>query len=269
MVVKEILYKLSYNDLLLMKRIIDYWKEKNFYPDVKELGLKKSDIYHLIRLGVVEVAYETRQYFVIKVKDELKDYVYEVLQEKTKELSENDIDKVLNIEYLYVKPDLKEMIKKAIMKKVWLLIVGDVGTGKTEILKALNKLPRTVYFNGTLLKKDDLLQVYNDNFVEIILINEIDKCASHYVYDVLVEMHDEGRFSVIATANNTRKLIEPLRSRFIQYHLNYTIDEIFKIIELVLIHKYNYSVIDIDLVKRLYNETKDIRQVIEKYRILR
>jgi hypothetical protein len=263
---KEILYKLTYSDLKILQRIIEYSK-RGSYPDIRELGLQKKDILHLIRLGVVEVYIMSRTYFVVKVRDDIVQYVKEVLDEKMRELNSDIIDSVLNIEYLYVKPELKDLLKKVILGKGYLLIVGKSGIGKTEILKALSRLPRSAYFSGVMLKKSDLIDLYKEPYLELVLINELDKTHSNAVYDILIDMFDEGRFCVIATANDIRKFPEGLKSRFIVYRLDYTLDEIISIIELVLRNKYGIHDVNIDIIKRLYHEYGDIRQVVERYRL--
>lgn len=259
----RVVKNLDYNELRILIDIIDYKRNIGYPPDIRELGYKYKDIEGLVKMKIVN-AHVSNKHTIVDIDDSYIDDILNLWNYKTSEITEDMINEVLNNEYIYVKDDLKDIIRKVIKKKLWLLIISKPGMGKTEILNALNILPRTIMLSGSLLDKHTLLKVLDEDFVKIILINEIDKCRSHAVFDILNEVYDERKYTVIANANNTRKLSESLLSRFIPYNLDYTNEEVMKIFEISL-KKEGIENIDYDLLMNLYKKHRDIRKVINLY----
>lgn len=245
---------LTYDEIKILEKLL----EINDEIDIKELGLKKSDVYNLIKLNLIVVTYQTKNFFVVKINDNKVDDIKKYIEHRKKEISDEDIDRVL--ENVYIKDELKNIVKKVIKNKLFLMLYGKAGVGKTEILNALSNLSRTAYFHGTTLKKEDLLQILEDELIEIILINELDKCSSMHVYNLLHEIYDMRKYAIIATANTLRKFSETLRSRMIEYKISYSIDEIINIIKRSL-EKEDVHVSE-DIIKQYFLKYKDIRKTI-------
>jgi holliday junction DNA helicase RuvB len=149
----------------------------------------------------------------------------------------------------------KRILRRALLapRPVHVLLIGPPGSGKTQFLQAIARLPNARYATGPTISSSGLFTYLLDHpACRFLIIDEIEKATEGDLYMLLTLMEsgkitrlqhraieeEERTVWVFAAANDDRALPEPLRARFVRLELHaYTEAEAAAVIELVLIKR--------------------------------
>lgn len=140
--------------------------------------------------------------------------------------------------------DIKKEFVKALESSspISILLVGPPGCGKSEFLKQIRNHfeDESVFIDGSYGSKAGIFQVLYDRRPKYVSLDELDK-LSYQDQQSLLNLKENGRLTkttksenyeieldarVFASANNPKKILEPLLDRFETYYLTqYTDDE--------------------------------------------
>ena len=142
--------------------------------------------------------------------------------------------------------DLKHVIRLALSSEdsISILLAGNPGNGKSSFLQCIEKnYPgNSLYLDCTMMTKSGLFDLLSNNKkVKILLLDEIsllkkvdqgillNLLQSGILIDTKYKRHNELKLNslkILATCNDTERLISPLRNRFDKFILpDYTYDE--------------------------------------------
>jgi len=180
--------------------------------------------------------------------------------------------------------EIKKLLFRSIVSKnpVNILLTGPPSTCKTVfLLEMLEGLDDAYFLDGSGVSAAGMIEHLFCNKTKYLLIDEIDKMKKTD-QAVLLNVMETGILSetklkgktrqkkiklwIFATSNDIERLTNPLRSRFIELHLNeYTYEEFLEITRRLLKRRYH---LDLDLSDKIayavWNrlESKDIRDAI-------
>lgn len=180
--------------------------------------------------------------------------------------------------------DLKRLLMKSLLSKepVHILLTGPPSTSKTVfLLDMLNRLDDAYFIDATGVSGPGMIEHLFANKTKYLLIDEIDKLKK-IDQAVLLNVMETGilsetklkgktrqkriRLWIFATSNKVEKLSAPLRSRFIEFHLEqYQFNEFVEIARQLLKKRYNIdSLMSQKIADSVWNKmkSKDIRDVI-------
>jgi Holliday junction resolvasome RuvABC ATP-dependent DNA helicase subunit len=151
--------------------------------------------------------------------------------------------------------DIKELFERTIMssnKQIHLLLCGPPASAKSLFMHQLTKLENSYFTLGSHSSKSGMVDALFEKQPKYLIVDEIDK-MSPKDQTVLLSLMETGiiaetkykrareiqlKRSVFATANETKKLLQPLLTRFSILHLPlYTFEEFRKITQRVLCHE--------------------------------
>lgn len=187
--------------------------------------------------------------------------------------------------------DIKRLLLKAVVGKepVHILLTGPPASSKTIfLLELLEGLENTYFIDAIGASGPGMMDYLFNNNTRFLLIDEIDKmkrtdqAALLNVMDtgILSETKLKGktrqkmmRISIFATSNDIKKLSTPLRSRFMELHLEeYTYEEFTEIVGRLLQRRYN---LDSAISKKISYEvwytmkSKDVRDAIRIAKLIK
>jgi Holliday junction resolvasome RuvABC ATP-dependent DNA helicase subunit len=180
--------------------------------------------------------------------------------------------------------DIKKLLLKSIVSKnpVNILLTGPPSSSKTVfLLEILEGLNNTYLVDGTGVSGPGIMDHLFSNNTKYLLIDEIDK-MKRIDQAVLLNVMETGIVSetkakgktrqksvklwIFATSNEAEKLSEPLRSRFIELHLDeYTYEEFVDIARRLLKKRYHLDIRIADKIGyAVWNKmkSKDIRDAL-------
>ncbi len=181
-------------------------------------------------------------------------------------------------------PDIKKLFMKSVVSKepIHILLTGPPASSKTIfLLEMMEGLDHAYFIDAVGVTTAGILGYLFTNDPKYLLIDEIDKLKKSDQAALLNVMETgilsetkKGRtrqkkvhLSVFATSNEISKLSKPLRSRFMELHLDeYTLEEFMEITRRLIVKRYN---LDISLAEKIgYSvwckmKSKDIRDVIQ------
>lgn len=197
-----------------------------------------------------------------------REYLEKQYRNHTNDNNDNDVnvknytinlDKIIG--YEGIKRKLRKIINHKGEKKIHVLIVGAAGTSKTVFLQSLkDELEpqgcKFHYIDASTMTKRGLLDDMFDKDIEILAIDELDKVDKEH-QTVFLNMLETGILQTtsynnirkkevkslicLATGNDLKKIIEPLRTRFLTFYLKaYTKEQYIDICTNMLIQKYEY-----------------------------
>ncbi|HJT85970.1 MAG TPA: AAA family ATPase [Nitrososphaeraceae archaeon] len=160
--------------------------------------------------------------------------------------------------------DIKELFRRTIIssadKQIHILLCGPPASAKSLFMQHLIKLENSYFTLGSHSSKSGMIDALFEKQPRYLIVDEIDK-MSPKDQTVLLSLMETGiiaetkykrareiqlKTSVFATANETKKLLQPLLTRFSVLHLPpYTFEEFRKITQRVLC--YEEECIDIDI----------------------
>ena len=180
--------------------------------------------------------------------------------------------------------DIKKLFMKSIVSKepIHILLTGPPASSKTIFLLEMREgLDHAYFVDAVGASGVGMVNYLFTNNVKYLLIDEIDKLKKSDQVTLLNVMETgilsetkKGRtrqkkmyLSIFATSNDISKLSKPLRSRFMELHLDeYTLEEFMEITRRLIVKRYN---LDISLAEKIgYSvwykmKSKDIRDVIQ------
>ena len=185
--------------------------------------------------------------------------------------------------------DIKKLLLKSIVSKnpVNILLTGPPSSSKTVfLLEMLEGLDNTYFVDGTGVSAPGMMDHLFSNNTKYLLIDEIDKMKT-IDQAVLLNVMETGILSetkmkgktrqkrmklwIFATSNDTDRLSEPLRSRFMELHLKeYSCEEFIDIVCRLLQKKFHMNP---ELSRTIGNtvwnrmKSKDIRDAIKIARL--
>ncbi len=179
--------------------------------------------------------------------------------------------------------DLKKLLLKSVVSKepVSILLTGPPSSSKTVfLLEMLEGLDDTYFIDAVGASGPGMMEHLFSNNPKYLLIDEIDKMKKND-QAALLNVMETGILSetklgktrqkkmklwIFATSNDVERLSRPLRSRFMELHLeDYTYEEFTEIVQRLLKKRYN---LDANLSEKIayavWNrmESKDIRDAI-------
>lgn len=183
--------------------------------------------------------------------------------------------------------EIKSILIKAIFSKkpVHILLVGRPGTAKTMFLLEINRLIKmSLFIVGSNTTKAGLLNKLFEVKPKFVLVDELEKMNQQDQISLLHLMETgiisetkvnktrqmELRSHVFATANNYKKVIEPLLSRFVVLEIpQYTYKEFKEIAAVILKREDIDGITAIDIAEKVWNElgSRDIRDTIKVARL--
>ena len=186
--------------------------------------------------------------------------------------------------------DLKRLLMKSLISKepVHILLTGPPSTSKTVfLLEMLNRLDGAYFIDATGVSGPGMIEHLFANKTKYLLIDEIDKLKK-IDQAVLLNVMETGilsetklkgktrqskiRLWIYATSNKVEKLSAPLRSRFIEFHLEeYQFNEFVEIARQLLKKRYNIDGrMSEKIADSVWNKmkSKDIRDVINMAKLI-
>jgi Cdc6-like AAA superfamily ATPase len=182
-------------------------------------------------------------------------------------------------------PDIKRLLLKSVVLKepVNILLTGPSSTSKTVfLLEMLEGLDSAYFVDAAVASGAGIIDHLFSNDTKYLLIDEMDKMKKNdqatllnaMETGILSETKMKGKTRqkkiklwIFATSNNVEVLSEPLRSRFMELHLDeYTYEEFMEIVCRLLKKRYH---LDTDLSERIgyavWNQmkSKDVRDAIK------
>jgi Holliday junction DNA helicase RuvB len=159
--------------------------------------------------------------------------------------------------------DIKELFRRTITsssdKQIHILLCGPPVSAKSLFMQQLMQLENSYFTLGSHSSKSGMVDALFEKQPRYLIVDEIDK-MSPKDQTVLLSLMETGiiaetkykrareiqlKTSVFATANETKKLLQPLLTRFSVLHLPlYTFEEFRKITQRVLCHEES---LDIDI----------------------
>ena len=180
--------------------------------------------------------------------------------------------------------DIKKLLLKSIVSKdpVNILLTGPPSSSKTVfLLEMLEGLHDTYFIDGSGMSGPGIIEHLFNNKTKYLLVDEIDKmkkidqAALLNVMEtgILSETKLKGKTRqksiklwIFATSNDVERLSKPLRSRFVELHLDqYTFDQFIEITRRLLRGKYQMTTsLSEKIGYAVWNQmdSKDIRDVI-------
>ncbi len=182
-------------------------------------------------------------------------------------------------------PELKRLFMKSVVSKdpVHILLTGPPASSKSLfLLKLVEGLDNAYFIDAVGASGPGMVEYMFSNDVKYLLIDEIDKMKKNDQAALLNVMetgilsetklkgktrHKKMSLWIFATSNEVEKLSKPLRSRFMELHLNeYSFDEFVEICQRLLNTKYRLPAEVSDRIAYLvWNRMKsrDIRDVLK------
>lgn len=182
-------------------------------------------------------------------------------------------------------PELKRLFMKSVVSKdpVHILLTGPPASSKSLfLLKLVEGLDNAYFIDAVGASGPGMVEYMFSNDVKYLLIDEIDKMKKNDQAALLNVMetgilsetklkgktrHKKISLWIFATSNEVKKLSKPLRSRFMELHLNeYSFDEFVEICQRLLNKKYRLPTEVSDRIAYLvWNRMKsrDIRDVLK------
>ena len=158
-------------------------------------------------------------------------------------------------------PEIKRLLLRSIVSKepVNILLTGPPSSSKTLfLLEMLEGLDDTYFIDAVGASGAGMMQHLFSNNTKYLLIDEIDKMKKNDQAALLNVMETgilsetklkgktrqkKAKLWIFATSNNVERLSGPLRSRFMELHLEeYTYEEFTEIVRRLLKKKYQLSV---------------------------
>jgi Holliday junction DNA helicase RuvB len=191
-------------------------------------------------------------------------------------------DKKEIFNYIVGYDDIKTLFLMAInsVEPIHIALAGPPASAKTIFMKCLLALPNSYFVDGSNMSKSGLIDYIFNNNIKYLLIDEIDKIlpkdqtvflnlmetgiVSETKYNKTRKM--EAEISIFATCNDLRKIIYPIRSRFLSLILKpYSYEEFHTIVTQLLSQKnLNQKIIDEVVYAVWYNiKSKNIRDCIK------
>ncbi len=181
-------------------------------------------------------------------------------------------------------PDIKKLLLKSVVSKdpVNILLTGPPSSSKTVfLLEMLEGLNNTYFVDAVGISGPGMIDHLFSNNTKYLLVDEIDKMKK-IDQAVLLNVMETGILSetklkgktrqkkmklwIYATSNDVERLSEPLRSRFMELHLDqYSLDEFIEITRRLLWRKYQMTTsLSEKIGYAVWNQmdSKDIRDVI-------
>jgi Holliday junction resolvasome RuvABC ATP-dependent DNA helicase subunit len=180
--------------------------------------------------------------------------------------------------------DLKKLFMKSIRSKepVHILLTGAPSTSKTVfLLDMLKGLDDAYFVDATAASGPGMIDHLFEGKTKYLLIDEIDKLKK-IDQAVLLNVMETGIASetkskgktrqrkiklwIYATSNSVEKLTSPLRSRFMEFHLEeYKFQEFQQIARIILKARYNFDeIVSVKIIDSVWNKMKsrDMRDVV-------
>jgi Holliday junction DNA helicase RuvB len=188
---------------------------------------------------------------------------------------------------IYGYEDVKQLFALSLKseKAIHILLCGCPASGKTLFLMSLMRLPKSKYYLGGQTSKAGLTEVLLKEKPEIIILDEIDKMASHD-YDALLSLMETGKvvrckmraFSeeqlntkVYGACNRLDRIPPELLSRFLVVEFKpYTPEEFINVSKHVLKVREGLTEEEADkIAKILVDSTRDVRDSVKAGRLLK
>jgi Holliday junction DNA helicase RuvB len=188
---------------------------------------------------------------------------------------------------IYGYEDVKQLFTLSLKseKPIHILLCGCPASGKTLFLMSLMRLPKSKYYLGGQTSKAGLTEVLLKEKPEIIILDEIDKMASHD-YDALLSLMETGKvvrckmraFSeeqlntkVYGACNRLDRIPPELLSRFLVVEFKpYLPEEFINVSKHVLKVREGLTEEEADKIARLLvDSTRDVRDSVKAGRLLK
>jgi MoxR-like ATPase len=180
--------------------------------------------------------------------------------------------------------DLKKLLMKSILSKepIHILLTGPPSTSKTVfLLDMLKRLDDAYFVDATAASGSGIIDHLFECKTKYLLVDEIDKLKK-IDQAVLLNVMETGIASetkskgktrqkkiklwIYATSNNVEKLSSPLRSRFMEFHLEeYKFEEFQEIARIILKIRYHYDdILSVKIIDSVWNKmrSRDMRDVV-------
>jgi Holliday junction DNA helicase RuvB len=188
---------------------------------------------------------------------------------------------------IYGYEDVKQLFALSIKseKPIHILLCGCPASGKTLFLMSLMKLPNSRYYLGGQTSKAGLTEVLLKEKPEYLILDELDKMASHD-YDALLSLMETGKVvrckmrafgdeqlntKVYGACNRLDRIPPELLSRFLVVEFKpYTPEEFINVSKHVLKVREGLTEEDADkIAKILVDSTRDVRDSVKAGRLLK
>ena len=249
--------------LAILKKILDYHNKNINDKYYKDIGFDYADVsipgrilYKLFELDILKVVDRGRRTSYLPKNPEAIDKAIQMYEEGRKpeekmETHELTTDYIKNVVFKDIVgyDDIKDLLARALVSKVSVLLIGPPASCKSLMLEALDRLPDAELVLGSRASKAGLADFLIIRKPRILLIDEIDK-MNREDHAVLLSLIQSGIVKetlyrrkrsveldtvVIAAANRINKLPVELKSRFQIIQLSrYTYDEFKKIVKHIL-----------------------------------
>lgn len=188
-------------------------------------------------------------------------------------------------------PELKRLFMKSIISKdpVHILLTGPPASSKSLfLLKLVEGLDNAYFIDAVGASGPGMVEYMFRNDIKYLLVDEIDKMKKNDQATLLNVMetgilsetklrgktrHKKISLWIFATSNEVEKLTKPLRSRFMELHLNeYSYEEYVEICQRLLYRKYRLpSELSDRIAYLVWNRMKsrDIRDVLKTAKLAR